>query len=171
MKTRLFILFSALLLVFSVGSVHGQGSKFKALFIYNFTKYIDWPSSYKQGDFVIGVFGSSDITSELNVIANKKSVNNQKIVVKTYSSVGAIGKCHIFFLPQNKSGYIGSVLSKLSGQSTLIVTDKPGAIRQGSGINFIETGGSQGFEIKKSNIEAKGMKVSSNLLALGTVVN
>lgn len=161
-----------LLLAFIVKvNVNAQNEKFKALFLYNFTKYIDWPSSYQQGNFVIAVVGNSNIVNELNVISSKKKVGNQSIEVKKVSNPSQLGKCHIVYLPSYKSGSLRSTLTSLQNKNTLIVTDGNNLVQQGAGINFIETGGKQGFEIKKANIEKKGLKVSGSLLSLGTVVN
>ena len=37
----------------------------KANFVYNFTKFFDWPVSEKTGDFVIGVLGSRSFSGSL----------------------------------------------------------------------------------------------------------
>lgn len=149
----------------------GQNEKFKALFIFNFTKYIDWPESYKQGDFVIGVLGNSPIISELEIVSSKKKVGLQNIAVKQFSNPAQITKCHILYIPTYKSENLRTVLTGLQNMNTLVVTDGQNMVQQGAGINFVETAGKQGFEIKKQNIESKGLKVSGNLLSLGTVVN
>ena len=76
-KSTLFII---VLVAFCV-SAKAQDEKFKALFMYNFTKYIEWPQTKQSGDFVIGVMGNSAIVSELNAIASKKTVGAQNIKV------------------------------------------------------------------------------------------
>lgn len=103
-----FILFAAM------GNVWAQDEMFKALFMYNFTKDIEWPSAYTQGDFVIGVLGSSPIIAELEKIAQKKKVGNQPIVVKQFSSANSISKCNMIYLPPNKSSQLSAVIAKLS---------------------------------------------------------
>ena len=58
--------FLILVLVAACLTAKAQDEKFKALFMYNFTKYIEWPQSKQTGDFVIGVVGGSPIIDELN---------------------------------------------------------------------------------------------------------
>ncbi|MBR5642849.1 MAG: YfiR family protein [Salinivirgaceae bacterium] len=58
-----------------------QDEKFKALFMYNFTKYIEWPQNKQSGDFVIGVIGNPAIVGELNAIAQRKTVGSQAIKI------------------------------------------------------------------------------------------
>ena len=40
-------------------------SKMKSIFIMNFAKLIEWPESYRQGDFVVGVVGNTPLYLEL----------------------------------------------------------------------------------------------------------
>ena len=40
-------------------------SRAQANFIYNFTKFFDWPQTEKSGDFVIGVLGSKSLFTNL----------------------------------------------------------------------------------------------------------
>jgi hypothetical protein len=149
---------------------YSQNEKFKALFMYNFTKYIEWPASHRQGDFVIGVLGNSQLTRELETIASKQKVGSQNIIVKTYGSVDEIGYCNILYLPPSKSSQISFVVNKLTDKSTLLITDKEGLASQGACINYIMDGDKLKYEVNKNNIEKKGLSVSNALLSLGIVV-
>lgn len=164
------------MLLFYLGFVgwtagYSQNEKFKALFMYNFTKYIEWPSSQRSGDFIIGVLGSSILSDELKTIAGKQKVGSQNIVVKVFNTVENIENCHIIYIPPSKSSQLSSVLSKISGKNTLVITDKDGLANQGAGINYVLDGDKLKYEVSKNNIEKKGLIVSSSLLALGIVVN
>jgi hypothetical protein len=152
-------------------AVQAQNEKFKALFMYNFTKYIEWPATQRSGDFVIGVLGNSSITAELRTIAGKQKVGTQNIVVKTFSSISEIEECNILYLPPSKSMLIGELASKLSGKPMLIISDKNGLASQGAGINYIMDGDKLKYEINKGSIEKRGLIVSNALLALGIAVN
>ena len=156
-----------------VGSfiVQAQNEKFKALFMYNFTKYIEWPVSQRTGEFVIGVLGNSPLVAELNTIASKQKIGSQSIQVKVFSSVEEIDNCNILYLPPSKSGQISAVVNKLSGRATLIISDKEGLASQGAGINYILDGDKLKYEVNKGSLEKRGLVVSSALLALGIAVN
>lgn len=161
----LFILFSCSL------SVNAQNEKFKALFLYNFIKNVEWPSAYTQGDLIIGVLGNNAITKELETVASSQKAGNQSMKVKTFASVEEIKNCHVIYVCPNKSNQISQLTAKLSGAKTLIVTDSREGIQQGAGINFITDGDKLKFEISKQHIEQRGLKVSASLLNLGIAVN
>ena len=150
---------------------NNSNSKIKATFIYNFTKYIDWPEKYKEGNFVIGVLGTTPFYNDLTALLTKKSVGKQIFEIKSFTSSESItGVCHILFITSENSGQLPDVLKKLKGKSTLVVTEKSGLAKQGSGINFVVDNNKQRFELNKTNIEKYNMKVSSALASLAISV-
>lgn len=146
-------------------------AKIKAMFIYSFTRYVEWPSDYKQGNFVIGVMGSGSLVSELDKMANSgKRAGSQAIEVKSFATSSAISRCHMLIVPSDFKGNLAEVLAKIKGQSTLIITEKAGMAKSGAAINFVVQNNKQAFELNKSNAEKYDLKVSSNLLTLAIVV-
>lgn len=163
--------FVFILLFFIASSLQAQAQaqhvRFQAVFIYNFTKYVKWPSSYKSGNFEIGVLGASSITNELKTkLEGKKQVGSQRIKIKQYSSVASLGRCHILFIPKRSSGQIRSVLSKLSGKSTLIITESPGMITKGAVINFTFQGVKVGFELNVREARKRNFRIDPALIRL-----
>jgi hypothetical protein len=160
------------LLILSSGFKIGvdTNSKMKAIFIMNFTKLIEWPVSYREGNFVVGVIGDSPLYTELTKMAKTKKVANQSLEIKKFPAVQDIKKCHILFVSENKSQHITSVVKKVKPNSTLIITSKQGLVDRGSGINFIVKNNRQKFELNKKNVESYSLKVSSNLEALAFTV-
>lgn len=141
-----------------------QIAKFKAAFIFNFTRYIEWPSSYNPGEFVIGILGKdSELSSELNKIASTKNVAGKSIKIENYASASGIGNCNILFVCSSHTGQIGSALGNIGNKNILLVSDSPGSIGKGSAINFVFNNNKLGFEIKSAVAKQKGLKVSSSL--------
>lgn len=142
----------------------GQVAKFKAAFIFNFTRYIEWPSSYNPDAFVIGILGKdNELANELNMIASAKNVSGKPIRIENYSSINGIGSCNILYVCSSHTGQIGSALGHTGNKNILVVSDSPGSIGQGSAINFVFSNNKLGFEIKSSVARQKGLKVSSSL--------
>jgi hypothetical protein len=160
-----------LLAVFFIGTttLHAQDEKFKAIFIYNFTKYVSWP--VKQGNFTIVILGNDAITPALEDIASKKTVGTTQIEVRNARTPADIGNCHILYIPPGKSDMLPQVTSKAKENGILVVTEKQDACSQGSCINFVNSGGKITFEISRPNIENNGLKVSGDLVHLGISKN
>jgi hypothetical protein len=142
--------------------VKAQNEKFKALFIYNFTNYIEWPSN-NEGTFLISVLGNSPIIDELKIISTKKKVGTSTIIVKKISDPSEIGESKICYIPISNKKKVDEISMALKNKPILIITDEA---TSSYGINFIETGQKQAFLVNKTNIEAHGLKVSSTLLSL-----
>ncbi|MGE0562076.1 MAG: YfiR family protein [Flavobacteriales bacterium] len=145
-------------------------AKIKAVFIYNFTKYIEWPQSYKEGEFTIGIIGETSLYSELIKMTETKKVANQTLEVKKFTSPAEVTKCHILYVSKDKSQSLTDIIKKVKNNSTLLVTEESGLVDKGSGINFIIKDNRQKFELNKSNVEKYKLKVSSNLEALAFTV-
>src|SRR4051812_37841451 len=97
-------LFFILLVYAAAGAASAQSveqeAKLKAVFIYNFTSYIEWDTSMMKSDFIIGVVGNSAVTQSLQQISRSKSVKNKRIIVKVFTKPDEIETCHILFIPE-----------------------------------------------------------------------
>lgn len=162
----------------SIAVVQGQGlntnvntrAKFKSLFIYNFTKYTEWPDSYKQGDFIIGVVNDDDLATNLEEFARTKKVNSQTVVVKRFTSPAEVNKVHVLYVTGNSAGAIEPYVNKTNQTSTLVVTEGPGLADRLSAINFVVVGSALKFELNKRTFQNQGLVVSKSLENLATKV-
>ena len=165
------VLFIALLTLGAGSSGYDTNAKIKAVYIYNFTKYIEWPKDYRGTSFVIGVLGDTPLYSELEKISATKKVFDQPIEVKKFTASSDLSKCHILYIPSGSKEPFSSVVSKIKTYSTLIVTDTPGMATKGSAINFVIMSNRQKFELNESNAVKYNLKVSNSLEALAILVN
>jgi hypothetical protein len=176
MKKILFILLLPLVLLTQSAAIkldqsEEAGAKIKAIYIYNFTKYIEWPTEYKEGNFVIGIYGTNaPLLSELNKMASSKLVGSQKLEIKSINSPSEAAQCHIIYILSDNSGQISEVINKIKGKSTLIVTDKAGMASKGAGINFSIVENKQKIELNRANIEKYKLKVASTLVEMAVQI-
>ena len=156
------ILITSLLFVGLLSSIstNAQESKFKALFIYKFAEYIEWPGGSK--DITIGVAGKTDVYDELSAFAASKS----NITVIKIGAPAEVSKCQILFLPESQNAMAGAYKNSVGSKSILIVSDEKSLVGPGSDIGFFTEGGKLRFKLSESNIKQKSMVASSKLLAL-----
>ncbi|MEO7802508.1 MAG: YfiR family protein [Ginsengibacter sp.] len=165
-----------LLLIFVIGrviAVTAQNPKpeadLKAAFIYNFTKYIEWATPLEE-DFTIGVIGTSPIYESLMHIAMLKKVNDKPIVVKHFDNPEDIEYCNILFVARN-SGYTPITILDKVQRGMLTISEESGFAAQGIAFNFFITNEKLKFEVNTKSINAAGLKASSQLLKLATIIN
>lgn len=147
--------------------VNAQEEKYIGLFIYNFTKYFDWPADTKSGDFKIQVLGHSSVGDELKTITSGKTVGNQRIVIEQINAPEQINpSAHILFLGHWQIRHLESIKQKISGNPILLVTEFEGLLQKGATINFIIREGRIMFELNNTNAEAAGLQIDLRLKEL-----
>lgn len=168
--SKLFVL--ANFFLFFISKTHAQPATNYAVhanIIYRFTKYIEWPNNKKSGDFIIGIVGNSPLYDELKTFIANKTVGDQKIIIKKFSSSASAYNCHILFIGEDESGSLQKIAARTNG-ATLLVSESPGLAYKGSCINFIIVDERLKLEINKNNIEQRNMHIASELLRLGTLI-
>jgi YfiR/HmsC-like len=144
-----------------------------SMYVYNFTKYIEWPHDRSNPDFVVGVYGESPVTAMLNKYISGKHVGQRIITVKVIHSVDEINACSIVFVPQEASAKLKDLSSQVKGKPILIVSEKFGQSKKGAGISiFLDEDDDEKtkFEINKTIITNDGLIISTNLLKLASQV-
>jgi hypothetical protein len=146
----------------------------KALFLYNFGGYVEWPAdafSGNQAPFVIGVLGSAPLEDTLRELAATKTIAGRKIVVEQFSTADKIGPCQILFVARNVSPQQQRIaVEKLRNQHVLIVGESKGFAGQGGSVNFFIESNKVRFEINPEAAKQHQLKISSKLLALAKIV-
>ena len=149
----------------------GSEASLKAVFIYNFTRYIEWDStSNADHDFVIGVIGTSPVANALIEIASNNRVNNKRIFIQRFNKPEEINHCQILFIPQHCPYSLPSILSKV-GKGVLTVGEEPGMAKQGMAMNFVLVKDKLKFEANLKTLFLAGLKASSQLLKLAIIVD
>ena len=155
-------------ILFSI-EVWAQDYKYHPIFIYNFSKYIEWPMAKNSEDFIIGVVGETEAYHQMLAILEKKgSINNQQLIVKQYGTVAQVEKCNIVFITKSVS-IAPEQIETLNKQGILLITEHENMAASGAHINFVVTDDSKiGFELNSTSAKSAGLKVSSALISLAT---
>jgi len=147
----------------------------KALFIYNFGSYVEWPPTTSTNDgrpFVIGILGSTPVESTLREIAVTKTINGRRIVIQRFASADAVKPCQILFIASNSSPQVQQqVVEKLQREPVLIVGESKGFALHGAVVNFYLEANKIRFEINVDAARRHHLTISSKLLALAKIVD
>jgi len=145
--------------------------KMHAMFIYHFTKYINWPEKVTSEDFVIGIIGQTPLKDELISITKSKNINNKKVGIKQIKENSEeLKKCQIIFIAENESKSINNVIAITEKSAVLVITEKSGMLKKGAAINFLVIDEKLRFEISKTKLAEHNLKVSNELLKLASDV-
>lgn len=158
-------------------NVHGdtlvsQEYAIKAAYIYNFSKFVEWPAKAfeKSKTFNVSILVDEDLVPYFKKL-NGKEVRGRKVVISFKKQVEDIEICHIIFVGKSKQNNLAEILTRLKDQSVLIIGDEEGFSKQGGMINFVMKENNVRFEINPDAARRAGLKISSKLLSLGIIVN
>jgi hypothetical protein len=145
----------------------------KAAFLYNFTKFIEWPTnSFRDANapFVVAVAGNSPCTAELEKIAKERKINGRKLIIRTVTTVEAIQDAQALFIGVSADSHLKDWLAAARGRNLLTIGESELFWKQGGTINFLIEGEKIRFEINMDQAEAAGLKVSAQLQKLAKTV-
>ncbi len=169
-----YIVLSAVFLMTFIGKTEkafAQDVDYKTytLFLYNFMKYVEWPTT--EGDFVIGVVGESPVKKELEQLAKNKKAKGRQIVVINVANPNDAAMCNMIYIPSSKSAELKPIYEKVKGKSVLIVAEREGLARKGASISFaIDDDDALKFDINKSTLDSQNLKIANMLMQLGILV-
>lgn len=164
---------SITLTLFSLPACYAQevNEKMVPVFIYNFTKYIEWPDNGRN-EFIIGIVGNTSI-EHFEKMTKSNTIKGQKISLKRMNSVNDIGNCQMIYVPTTELNHLKEYVEACKDKSTLLVSCKAGLIRKGVDIGLFideEDGFKTKFEINRGKMEKQGLKISKELLSLAYTV-
>jgi hypothetical protein len=144
----------------------------KAAFLYNFTKFVEWPSSAfeERGPLRLCVLGKDPFGKSLQSVVEGEQVQGRPITLVRIDSLDNPGSCHILFLSRTETERLPAVLAAMQGAPVLTVGEAPGLLEKGAGVNFVLEKGKVRFEINQAAVEGTGLKMSSKLLRLASRV-
>jgi len=143
----------------------------KALYLFNFTKYVDWPVAATNAQpFVIGLAGAQDVKSDLAEIIKGKQLQGREIVIRPVATPAELKGCHILFIGDGNRQRIGELLRAVQGTAVLTVGEVEGFLTLGGMINFTNQGNRVKLEIGLDNVQQARLNMSAKLLAVANVL-
>jgi hypothetical protein len=161
---KMLLVFSLILIPFFTGlSQVSSVSQAQSMFIYNFSRLIQWPAGSISGEFVIGVIGDNEVYNSLSSFVANKKVGAQSIVVKKFEDPQNISRCQILFVGDSKISKFQEVINRIQGFNSLVITEKRGMINSGSAIDFILVEDKLKFVMNTENAVKYNLTVSKSL--------
>ena len=142
----------------------------KAAFIFNFAKFVEWPSGAfadATSPLCIGVLGENPFGANLERTVQDKTLNNRSIVIKECKTLDEARKCHLLFISASEKRPLAEIVEGLAGAHILTVGEAENFLKGGGMINFFREGNRFRFEINDGAAKKVGLKIDSKLLGLG----
>ncbi len=138
----------------------------KAAYVYNFTKFVEWPASAFSGPadpLNVCVVGDAAVQSAVERILAGEQVEGRALKLVAPPPEGAAG-CHVLFVGRGGSERGVRLLTSAGTAPMLTVGDSPRFLQQGGMIAFVVEERRVRFDISLTAAERVGLKLSSKLL-------
>lgn len=158
--------------------LRGQATKeydLKAVLLYNFTQFIEWPQTSFSGPtapIVIGVLGHDPFGKVLDDLVRQETRDHRRIIVERYRTINAIGNCQILFIDDGEERFLPKILSTIRGRPILTVGDFSDFTQHGGMVQFLR--GADDKITLRINLEAAktgGLTISARLLRVAEIVS
>jgi YfiR/HmsC-like len=175
-RTRPYSFVLGLLLFHVALNAHATATRMEqieAAFVYNFTKFIEWPPqsfANVNAPIVIGVLGDSPMAAALEEVVHDRKVNGHPIVVRMIHSVADARSAHVLFVSVTEIPMWTQVQAAMETLPIVTIGESPSFGKSGGTINFVPQDDKVRFEINMSAAERSGVKISAQLQKLAAAV-
>jgi hypothetical protein len=142
----------------------------KAAFLFNFTRFVDWPPSSGSGPFCIGIAGADPFGGALEEFVKGRSAGGHAIAVKHFKPGEESGACEIIFISGEDARKVRAALGRLQHAGVLTVGEGPGFCHSGGVIAFQVENNKIKLEINPDAAQRARLQISSKLLSLAILV-
>jgi YfiR/HmsC-like len=169
------LLLATLLIAASAASSFGAAPNeysLKAVFLYNFCRFIEWPDSAFAGPndpLVIGVFGDDPFGPLLDEAVAGETFRGRSIRIEHYRSLREIGRCQLLFVSASESGRVNEILSAVAGRSIVTVGESENFIEHGGMIALVADRNRVRLLINPEALRAARLDASSKLLRVAEI--
>lgn len=163
-------LLGALALALSALSAEAQASReydLKAVFLFNFAQFTEWPPTAFTGEnspLIIGIVGKDPFGAALEDTVRGEKVQGRPLEVQHYARADQINTCHILFISASETRRMEEIVNSLRGKPVLTVADADGPATKGVMVRFVVENNKVHFRINQEAARAANLTLSSRLL-------
>ena len=149
-----------------------QEEEVKAAFLYHFATFVQWPEMLpRERPFSVAVLGDDEVAAELEKFLPGREIQGRPMQVRRLKSLEDLADDALLFIGAEENYRLRELISRVEDQSMLVVTEAPGALKDGSMINFQVIDDRVRFEISLLAAQRAGLELSSRLLSAAMSVD
>jgi len=144
----------------------------KAAFLYNFTKFVDWPRPPADAEpFRLCVVSDDALMQSLERTIEGESVNGRPLKSLVPRTPAEARTCQMLFVGHAEGEREARLLSAVRDLPVLTVSDTNDFAVRGGGIEFVRENSRLRFDVNLPGAERAGIKISSRLLKVARRVH
>ena len=163
------LLIAALLAPTVVRASPDREHRVKAVFLFNFAQFVEWPDSAFAGPkdpLVVGILGDDPFQDFLDEVVKGESVKDRPIVVRRFKRLEDVKDCQVLFIGANEASRLDGQVAELRNRRILTVGESQDFLAHGGMVCFVNEGGKVRLKINLEAVQDANLTVSSKLLRL-----
>lgn len=144
----------------------------KAVFLFNFTQFVEWPEGafpVPDAPLVIGIMGDDPFGPFLEDAIRDEKAGNHPLQIRRFQR-GEQADCHVLYLSRSEANRLGPLLDALASKPILTVSDADNVTRRGAMIRFLNENNRVRLRINPDAAKRAGLTISSKLLRSAEIV-
>jgi hypothetical protein len=146
-------------------------SDVQAIYLYNFAKFVRWPSGRPGPTLNICIAGQEVYAETLGKVVAGEQIDGHPLAVRTLGRTEDAAGCDILFIDVSARERLDGLVAATAGKPVLTVSDIPGFLDRGGMIQFVLTDSRVRFSVDLHPVERSGISLSSELLKVAVTVN
>ena len=145
----------------------------KAAFLYNFTKFVEWPTdrfANESASIILCVIGMDPFGATLEDTVAGKAVKGRPIDIGRIDTVDELDACHLIFVGLSEPDRLRQIVAISHAANALTVGDIEDFIEYGGVIGLIKRANKIQFEINLISAKQARLKLDLRLLRLANSV-
>lgn len=146
----------------------------KAAFLFNFAKFIEWPTDAfpdEKTPITVCVFRYDPFGGALDDVIRGKTINNRELAVRRITGLPDLKGCQLLFISDREDKLLDEIEKNVKGASILVVGEGPEFAERGGSVQFFLEQNKLRFAINVDAVQRARLQVSSKLLALARIVH
>jgi YfiR/HmsC-like len=143
----------------------------KAAFLYNFTKFIEWPMPQQADEpFRLCAIADAPIIAALDRTIADESVGGRRLVRVEPQSLDEARGCAILYVGKSSGERGARLVAGVRDLPVLTVGEGAQFVKQGGAIGFLLENNRVRFDISARSLQRSGLRASSKLLRVARAV-
>lgn len=145
----------------------------KAAFLFNFTKFVEWPQGSfedSQAPIVLGIVGDDPFGDSLVRMIMGQKVQGRSLIIRRERIGDDLRRCHVLFVSVSEREHAARILASVQTASVLTVSDMEGFAEAGGVMQFVTQDDRVRFLVNLDAATQARLRLSAKLLALARVI-
>ena len=144
-------------------------SQVKAMFVYNFLKFVEWPAAppiSTRDPFVVVIIGESETADATEHFLQSRAVGDRPLFVRRVKWDQSLAGVRAAFVVEQDSKKLRHVMNSAAAAGVLTIGEGESFATSGGVIGLLVVDRKVRFDVDTAAAQSAGLRISSKLLAL-----